>query len=209
MSSPSSLTPGSMPPQDQLFVPIQTIQEALPRTEIKYSYYTPREIEDVRHTYLNESSLALKGITTAVELIRTPDGGRLYRAHVALGNVVAHDNLRVVAGGKREFGFTPPETFAHDFGTIFSKYYPRVDLTEARVSWDALRPDRGLHHLQEEDTVGTALSLRLEYLTGTLGRSINVGSMNPDVRQRGRSFAGDFKPTMPQSRKIKSEFKPN
>lgn len=208
MSQKYCFTPEGMCPQGPPFVPIGSIEEALPKTEIVYSYYTPKEIEAVKSTFVNDSSLALKGLTTAVELLRTTDGGRLYRAHVALGNVPAHDNLRVVAGGKRQYGFTPPETFAHDFGNIFSKYYPLPDLTEVKDSFEFLRPGRELHNLQEENAVGAALSLRLEYITGVLGRSIKVGSMNPEVRQKNRLFAGSFKLTMPHNRKTKSEFRP-
>ena len=200
MSHTESLNPNN---SNAPFRPTGTLAEAILRTEIDYDYYTPSEIRDFKPTYVNEGNMALKGIIHSLEY---DEEKGLYVAKAALGNAAAHDNLREVAGAVQQFGYKPPERFAHDFGGIYTHWYPRIDKTHVVVAFDNPRSGATVDSLHEGSVIADALGLRLEYLTAVLGRSMKLGIMQPHIPIRDMKFSGDFEPRLPSRRDSKSIF---
>lgn len=182
------------------------LMDAVSRSQIVYDYFPPAEIKAIKETYYNGGSQALKGLIHSLDY--NPSLG-LYTAHAALGNVAAHDNIRVVAGGAKQFGYKPPETFAHDFGGVYTKYYPRVDKTESNRQFDLQRPNATFEQFEEGEVVSEALALRLSVITTALARSILFGIRSADTPLKGSISKGLFVPQIPIKRGTKSEYKIN
>lgn len=184
------------------FPPTGTLEDAIQKTALIYRYFTTREIARVKPSYVNEGDLSLRGIVH--KLAWHPDQG-IYVATAALGNVATHDNLRYVANSTNEFGgYRPPETFAYDWGAIYTRYYPRIDRTEKNVVFDRRRPGATVLQYHEASVVSEAVAQRLEFLTGTIGSAIKVGIYDPAKPVSDRVFAEDFVPRVPDTRDLKT-----
>lgn len=191
-------TPETQTPQN-----ITTLTQALELTEISYSYYSPEEISRTKPSFLNQGNLALKGMIHALNY--DAEKG-MYTATAALGNASAHDNLREVAGAKQHFGFVPPQNFAWGFGGIYTHWYPRIDKTHVNVQFDRPLDNASATTIHESSVIADAIALRLEFITGGLGRSIQLGIHDPALPLRDILSGGEFVPRLPSKRDVKSIF---
>ena len=169
---------------------------ALGHTSLMLVYFTPNEISGLRPSALNTGTKALKG--TVTEMLYDSESG-FYKATAALGNVTSHDHLRELSGSKRNFGFSPPDNFAHDFAGIYANWYPLIDRTQLTMTADNLRPGATIEDFEKEQAILWAVGARLEYATGALGKAIKVGLLPDDKQLKDTVFSEPFNPKLPQS----------